>query len=49
MRLEAKEREGAYANTMSVSGRNAFFEVYFFFLFLLSKAMNLLFFFSCCD
>lgn len=44
-----QEREGAYANTMSVSGRNAFFEVYFFFLFLLSKAMNLLFFFSCCD
>jgi len=33
-----QEREGAYANTMSVSGRNAFFEVYFFF-----------FFFSCCD
>lgn len=33
MRLEAKEREGAYANTMSVSGRNAFFEVYFFFYF----------------
>lgn len=41
-----REREGAYANTMSVSGRNAFFVV---FLFLLSKAMNLFFFFPCCD
>lgn len=40
-----QEREGAYANTMSVSGRNAFFEVYLFFFFVEQGNEFVIFFF----